>query len=1328
MQEQMPNQQQLGGFTQVNQLYQNQQFYPPQGGYSVTQDYTLPSSIYNAYAQMPNNTIQSNGLKQVRVKSGFMKNRNSQYGQAQQQSVYGMNGKKNQSRPGSAQVARLNAIGGSAKNQMSTLGMLQNQAALQNNFFKQNSVSKNMLQNLYKESLNDDSGNLRLERNKLQGDNLQLKTQVRVQDKELKRKDAIIKQLMDRLNQENSLTQTQIMQISNLSQAQQNSVKYKSKIKQLKNDLILKQEEIMNLNRNLKYTKIQELEAEIQELQNETVRLNQTLILEVNKPRVDPSIFQALQVEYQKQQQAIKVCQDQASQLVEIITDKESTISKRDKKIQKMNERLKILREKVKTQVKKIKVLTSKVMDSEKDKVAMLSRFGTSANKIGRNNNHMNNGHNESIRTKRSNSGSPRPNNSPRIGGGKNNMNSADWFEKYVIEKTKNERLVKQIFKFDPHLDINQLYKEDVQATEQSDENNQDFPIIQVIFNNEAKTFEYTNNIEDLKTQIQQEFQLDNMNFMLKNQNDEPIEQLTYQNSNEPIIVLVQILEEQYEEEDFDEYVENFEDAVKLEEIQLLLQELKLKLQIKKVKQNKALKYVLKGLSNDQGKKLKSISIQKLSQQLTKKIKFNDQESTLVARYLIEQPNQNGQIVFNIQTEIPRGQLKKKFTQSIGEYHIYNGLAITSLLKRLTSILEDYKNTIEENLIEKDETESGEVPIQMFMQCVQESGAPELDEEIKDFLLFIVLRQSKSLREINYYSFLEIFDDDYLIQTSPHEDKQYFNESSDTSEDELPSKQPLNIQNGQTQEASGYKGIEINEEELYLTVDETLSKIFTQFDINKNLTKQLFPRIRDLLNIQAFDDQSSQVYYLLQNDFVKFVKDLLQITDQNQSTDNEKKVQCLLHILVREDLQGIILYDEFKQLLLNYAKKEKIFLKSVQQGIRYDLINQEILQFLQHVKQITVDIEETGVKGKSLTGEILQKVLINQKIVSGQGRESTVLVVDFETMLDHLFMKFSIRCPPMKVQYDLRMLLSLDQRYPDMVLVNKLNKILTDLDQIQVNILKMQRDPVYLAYIKSQLPQPKPNLRQNPSQNPQSALKQATFNEQQQLPVKKGVSFNQKQTNAVADEDDDVYDDNEEEPAPIQKQTNPKILQQNFNQNQQNSQSNQQKPQQQQQQQTKKKESEDEFQYDTYRKKFTKKAEEIPSDDEDLPNDSNSMKEDSDMPESDHNNNNHQQAKKIDQTQQNTQLNKLMQQQQLNSNAQISNKVQQQEEIQKVQAIKSPQKSNQGLDEKDKNEPKEEKMDFQFDPYRKKFTVKAEEIEEDEDLEQEDFIEDNYDF
>lgn len=53
-------------------------------------------------------------------------------------------------------------------------------------------------------------------------------------------------------------------------------------------------------------------------------------------------------------------------------------------------------------------------------------------------------------------------------------------------------------------------------------------------------------------------------------------------------------------------------------------------------------------------------------------------------------------------------------------------------------------------------------------------------------------------------------------------------------------------------------------------------------------------------------------------------------------------------------------------------------MKSIQQaGIRYDLVNEEILQFLQNVKALTVDNGETGVKGRSLSAEILQKVIVN---------------------------------------------------------------------------------------------------------------------------------------------------------------------------------------------------------------------------------------------------------------------------------------------------------------------------------------------------------------
>lgn len=86
------------------------------------------------------------------------------------------------------------------------------------------------------------------------------------------------------------------------------------------------------------------------------------------------------------------------------------------------------------------------------------------------------------------------------------------------------------------------------------------------------------------------------------------------------------------------------------------------------------------------------------------------------------------------------------------------------------------------------------------------------------------------------------------------------------------------------------------------------------------------------------------MHYLAQTDFIKFLKTTLKL-----ASIQEKEIQCVLHILVRDDLQGVVLYDEFKSLIKNYLKKEKKFSKSISQGIRYDLFGgaPEMLAFIQ---------------------------------------------------------------------------------------------------------------------------------------------------------------------------------------------------------------------------------------------------------------------------------------------------------------------------------------------------------------------------------------------
>lgn len=97
-------------------------------------------------------------------------------------------------------------------------------------------------------------------------------------------------------------------------------------------------------------------------------------------------------------------------------------------------------------------------MEIEKVNTAFISKMGRGRNPT------LN--PNESIRTKRSISGTSPRSNSPK----KNHLNQAEWFEKYIIEKTKNERLASRLLKsnnsllkniVDENIDLEKIYQED---------------------------------------------------------------------------------------------------------------------------------------------------------------------------------------------------------------------------------------------------------------------------------------------------------------------------------------------------------------------------------------------------------------------------------------------------------------------------------------------------------------------------------------------------------------------------------------------------------------------------------------------------------------------------------------------------------------------------------------------------------------------------------------------------------------------------------------------------------------------------------------------------
>ena len=66
--------------------------------------------------------------------------------------------------------------------------------------------------------------------------------------------------------------------------------------------------------------------------------------------------------------------------------------------------------------------------------------------------------------------------------------------------------------------------------------------------------------------------------------------------------------------------------------------------------------------------------------------------------------------------------------------------------------------------------------------------------------------------------------------------------------------------------------------------------------------------------------------------------------------------------------------------------------------------------------------------------------------------------MDFDHMLDILFMRPGIPCPGGKAQEELKYLMCLDFKYLEMVMLIKFDKIMHDLDYISIDLLRQAQD------------------------------------------------------------------------------------------------------------------------------------------------------------------------------------------------------------------------------------------------------------------------------
>ena len=67
------------------------------------------------------------------------------------------------------------------------------------------------------------------------------------------------------------------------------------------------------------------------------------------------------------------------------------------------------------------------------------------------------------------------------------------------------------------------------------------------------------------------------------------------------------------------------------------------------------------------------------------------------------------------------------------------------MIKRLTLILEDIRNDLDDGLREHDNDEIGELPLNVIYKVLRALHVPEFDEDIKDFFEYLLFRQSDSL-------------------------------------------------------------------------------------------------------------------------------------------------------------------------------------------------------------------------------------------------------------------------------------------------------------------------------------------------------------------------------------------------------------------------------------------------------------------------------------------------------------------------------------------------------------------------------------------------------
>ena len=207
------------------------------------------------------------------------------------------------------------------------------------------------------------------------------------------------------------------------------------------------------------------------------------------------------------------------------------------------------------------------------------------------------------------------------------------------------------------------------------------------------------------------------------------------------------------------------------------LKQIRLLFMIKKVPRTHMVKYVLRGetLAKNEETGEEIITTKNLSTIFERKFNFGGSKATKLARFFIEGPVEGDDTeIEEKEHSSDRETLITRFKAHIGDYMIYNSLALDSMLSRLQGIMSGKDAEFLDDLNLDDEDSNGFVPFEQLQKVWKYGGLPTLDEELTEFMEFLALRASPSLKKVNYEDFCKVFDDGFTLDDCQHDDETPF--------------------------------------------------------------------------------------------------------------------------------------------------------------------------------------------------------------------------------------------------------------------------------------------------------------------------------------------------------------------------------------------------------------------------------------------------------------------------------------------------------------------------------------------------------------------------